>query len=81
MTTNSYLEYFLTLLGWIVNNGLWRILIATGLFTLPLVIKVIAVWLKVRECGEEAGNSRLQSLARIENTLYCAFFMMVVVCH
>ncbi|MDC9581611.1 conjugal transfer protein TraG N-terminal domain-containing protein [Xenorhabdus sp. PR6a] len=78
MTTNSYLEYFLTLLGWIVNNGLWQILIATGLFTLPLVIKVIAVWLKVREGGEEAGNGGLQSLARIENTLYSAFFVMMI---
>ncbi|QTL40333.1 conjugal transfer protein TraG N-terminal domain-containing protein [Xenorhabdus budapestensis] len=80
MTTNSYLEYFLTLLGWVVNNGLWQMLIATGLFTTPLVIKVIAVWLKVRECGEEDGNGGLQSLARIENTLYGAFFVMVVCC-
>ncbi|MBC8947293.1 conjugal transfer protein TraG N-terminal domain-containing protein [Xenorhabdus indica] len=80
MTTNSYLEYFLTLLGWVVNNGLWHILIATGLFTLPLVIKVITIWLKVREYGEEDGNGGLQSLARTENTLYCAFFVMVVCC-
>ncbi|WP_323870542.1 hypothetical protein, partial [Xenorhabdus szentirmaii] len=42
------------LLGWVVNNGLWHILIATGLFTLPLVVKVMAIWLKVRECGEDA---------------------------
>ncbi|MDC9597946.1 conjugal transfer protein TraG N-terminal domain-containing protein [Xenorhabdus anantnagensis] len=80
MTANSYLEYFLTLLGWVINNGLWHILIATGLFTLPLVVKVIAVWLKVRECGEEDGQAGLQSLARIENTLYGAFFVMVVCC-
>ncbi|PHM64181.1 conjugal transfer protein TraG [Xenorhabdus stockiae] len=80
MTANSYLEYFLTLLGWVINNGLWHILIATGLFTLPLVVKVIAVWLTVRECGEEDGQAGLQSLARIENTLYGAFFVMVVCC-
>ncbi|WP_426576255.1 conjugal transfer protein TraG N-terminal domain-containing protein [Xenorhabdus stockiae] len=80
MTANSYLEYFLTLLGWVINNGLWHILIATGLFTLPLVVKVIAVWLTVRECGEEGGQAGLQSLARIENTLYGAFFVMVVCC-
>ncbi|MDC9589471.1 conjugal transfer protein TraG N-terminal domain-containing protein [Xenorhabdus sp. XENO-10] len=80
MTTNSYLEYFLKLLGWVVNNGLWQILIATGLFTTPLVIKVIAVWLKVREGGEEDGHGGLQSLARLENTLYGAFFVMVVCC-
>lgn len=34
MTTNNYLEYFLTLLGWVVNNGLWNVLISTGLFAL-----------------------------------------------
>ncbi|WP_143706575.1 conjugal transfer protein TraG N-terminal domain-containing protein, partial [Xenorhabdus innexi] len=80
MTTNSYLEYFLTLLGWVVNNGLWHILIATGLFTLPLVIKVITIWLKVREGGEEDGAGGLQSLARLETTLYGAFFVMVFCC-
>ncbi|OTA19820.1 conjugal transfer protein TraG [Xenorhabdus beddingii] len=77
MTTNSYLEYFLTLLGWVVNNGLWQILMATGLFSLPLVIKVIALWLKIREESEEDGHRGLQSLSRIENTLYSAFFVMV----
>ncbi len=44
MTTNSYLEYFLTLLGWVVNNGLWNAISATGLFALPLLIKL-------RRCG------------------------------
>ncbi len=24
MSTNSYLEFFLTLLGWIINNGIWN---------------------------------------------------------
>ncbi|ECC8719963.1 hypothetical protein DKU39_19300 [Salmonella enterica subsp. houtenae] len=41
MTTNSYLEYFLTLLGWVVNNGLWNAISATGLFALPLLIKLL----------------------------------------
>ena len=30
MTTNSYLEYFLTLLGWVINNGLWNVLLSTA---------------------------------------------------
>ena len=74
MTTNNYLEYFLTLLGWVVNNGLWDVLIGTGLFALPLVFKVIGIWLKVREEGEDEGNKGLLSLPRIENVLYGAFF-------
>ena len=70
MTTNSYLEYFLTLLGWLINNGLWDVLLGTGLFALPLVFKVIGIWLRVREEGEDEGNKGLLSLPRIEHALY-----------
>lgn len=51
MTTNSYLEYFLTLLSWVVNNGLWNAISATGLFALPLLIKLLALWLQARSQG------------------------------
>ncbi|MEG3127001.1 conjugal transfer protein TraG N-terminal domain-containing protein [Pantoea cypripedii] len=80
MTTNSYLEYFLTLLGWVINNGLWNIMLSTGLFTLPLAFKVLGIWLKVREEGEDEGNKGMLSLPRIENALYGAFFVMVICC-
>ncbi len=80
MTTNSYLEFFLTLLGWIINNGIWNLLIATGLFALPLVFKVVGIWLKVREEGDDEGNKGKLSLPRIENALYSAFFVMLVCC-
>lgn len=53
MTTNNYLEHFLTLLGWLVNNGLWDLLTGTGLFALPLAFRVIGIWLKVREEGAD----------------------------
>ncbi len=26
MSTNSYLEFYLSLLAWIINNGLWSVL-------------------------------------------------------
>ncbi|ELF4281886.1 conjugal transfer protein TraG N-terminal domain-containing protein [Salmonella enterica] len=80
MTTNSYLEYFLTLLGWLVNNGLWDVFVSTGLFALPLVFKVVGIWLKVREEGEDEGNKGMLSLPRIENALYGAFFVMITCC-
>jgi len=73
MTTNSYLEYFLTLLGWVINNGLWNVLLGTGLFVLPLAFKVVGIWLKVREEGEDEGNKGMLSLPRIENALYAGF--------
>jgi hypothetical protein len=80
MLTNSYLEYFLTLLGWIINNGIWDILLGTGLFVLPLVFRVVGIWLKVREEGEDEGNKGLLSLPRIENALYGAFFVILTCC-
>lgn len=80
MMTNSYLEYFLTLLGWLINNGLWELLVSTGLFVLPLLFKVIGIWLKVREEGEDEGNKGMLSLPRIENLLYGAFFVMIACC-
>jgi hypothetical protein len=33
--TTDYLEYYLTLVSWIVNNGIWAVLVASGVFALP----------------------------------------------
>lgn len=71
---------FLTLLGWIINNSIWSLLIATGLFALPLVSKVVGIWFKVREKGDDEGNKGKLSLPRIQNGLYSAFFMMMICC-
>ncbi len=62
MTTNSYLEYFLTLLGCGVNNGRWSAISATGLFALPLLIKLLALWLQARSQGVDEGNKAALSL-------------------
>lgn len=80
MTTNSYLEYFLTLLGWVINNGLWNVMLSTGLFALPLAFKIVGIWLRVREEGEDEGNKGMLSLPRIESALYGAFFVMLACC-
>ncbi len=42
MSADSYLEYFLILLGWILNNAIWKTLLSTGLFALPIAGKVVA---------------------------------------
>lgn len=80
MTTNSYLEYFLTLLGWVINNGLWGLLTGTGLFVVPLAFKLVGIWMRVREEGEDEGNKGMLALPRIENALYGAFFVMITCC-
>ncbi len=56
MSADSYLEYFLILLGWILNNAIWKTLLSTGLFALPIAGKVVATWLRTREEGDDEGN-------------------------
>ncbi len=80
MTANSFLEYFLILFGWVMNNAMWTILGSTGLFALPLVFKVMGVWLKVREEGADEGNKGLLALPRIEHALYVSFVVMLFCC-
>ncbi|EPJ2775194.1 conjugal transfer protein TraG N-terminal domain-containing protein [Klebsiella pneumoniae] len=80
MLTNSYLEYFLTLLGWVVNNGLWNILITTGLFAAPVAFRLIGIWLKVREEGEDEGNKGALSIPRMEHAVYTSFLVMIACC-
>ncbi|WP_145482583.1 conjugal transfer protein TraG N-terminal domain-containing protein [Yersinia aldovae] len=80
MTANSFLEYFLVLFGWMLNNALWNILLSTGLFVLPLVLKVLAIWLKVREEGADEGNKGLLALPRVEHAIYVSFCVMLFCC-
>ncbi|MDC7865042.1 conjugal transfer protein TraG [Pantoea ananatis] len=80
MTANSYLEYFLILFGWVLNNSMWGILSSTGLFALPLVFKVLGVWLKVREEGADEGNKGVLALPRIEHAIYVSFVVMLFCC-
>ncbi|MGL4858497.1 MAG: conjugal transfer protein TraG N-terminal domain-containing protein [Enterobacteriaceae bacterium] len=77
MTADSYLEFFLVFLGWLINNALWIIITTTGLFALPLVLKVAAVWLKVRTEGDDEGNKGTLALPRIEQVLYVAFVVIL----
>ena len=37
----------------IINNGIWNILVASGVFALPFVAIVIQEWLKARSEGAD----------------------------
>ncbi|WP_288504989.1 conjugal transfer protein TraG N-terminal domain-containing protein [uncultured Pseudomonas sp.] len=73
--TNDYLEYYLTLVGWIINSGIWEMIGGTGLFAAPFAAIIIQEWLRARGEGQDEGNKGALSLARIENR----FFMALVV--
>lgn len=80
MTTGSYLEYALTLLAWVISNGIWGTLTATGFFALPLLFRLISLWLKAREQGKGEGSASELMLAWMENSVYAALLVMMFTC-
>jgi hypothetical protein len=75
--TTDYLEYYLTLVGWIVNNGIWNILVASGVFALPFVAIVVQEWLRARAEGADEGNKGVLSSMRIENRVWVAIVVIL----
>jgi hypothetical protein len=75
--TTDYLEYYLTLVGWIVNNGLWNVLVASGVFALPFLAIALQEWLKARTEGADEGNKGVLSSMRIENRVWVAIVVIM----
>ncbi len=80
MSTNSYLEFYLSLLAWIINNGLWSVLCDTGLFAAPFGAIILQEWLSARQQGADEGNKGLLSVPRIENRLWMAYIVVLFGC-
>jgi hypothetical protein len=70
--TNDYLEYYLTLVAWVVSNGIWEVLMDSGLYALPVIAIIIQEWLKARGEGADEGNKGMLSTIRIENRVWVA---------
>lgn len=70
--TSDYLEYYLTLVGWLINNGLWSVLVASGMVALPFIAIVLQEWLRARAEGADEGNKGVLSSMRIENRVWVA---------
>ncbi|MDR2014530.1 MAG: conjugal transfer protein TraG N-terminal domain-containing protein [Azoarcus sp.] len=80
LTTTDYLEYYLTLAGWIVEKGIWDVLVMSGLFALPFAIIVIQEWLRARAEGADEGNKGVLSSLRIENRVWVAVMVILFGC-
>jgi len=80
MTTGSYLEHYLTLLAWVINNGIWSTLLSTGLFALALGAIIVSEWLDARAQGADEGNKGVLSILRVENRLYVAYLVILFAC-
>ena len=70
--TNDYLEYYLTLVGWLISNGIWDVLMDSGMFALPIFAILLQEWLKARGEGADEGNKGLLACTRIESRLWMA---------
>lgn len=75
--TTDYLEYYLTLVGWIVYNGIWSVLVASGMFALPFIAIVVQEWLRARAEGADEGNKGVLSSLRIENRVWVAIVVIM----
>lgn len=80
MTFNvdSYLEYFLTLLAWIINNGLFGLLVSTGLFIAPLIGVLFKTWLEVKKQGADEGNKGELLIDWLGIQFFPAMFIIVL---
>ncbi|MFT0546192.1 conjugal transfer protein TraG N-terminal domain-containing protein [Allopusillimonas ginsengisoli] len=75
--TTDYLGYYLTLVGWIVHNGIWSVLVASGVFAIPFIAIILQEWLKARGEGADEGNKGLLSAARIETRVWVAVVVVL----
>lgn len=75
--TTDYLEYYLTLVAWIVNNGVWNVLVACGAFAIPFLAIVIQEWLRARSEGADEGNKGVLSSLRIETRVFVAIVVIL----
>lgn len=78
--TNDYLEYYLTLVGWIISNGIWAVLIASGVIALPFVGIIVQEWIRARSEGADEGNKGLLSTLRVENRVWAAVVVVMFSC-
>jgi TraG-like protein, N-terminal region len=75
--TSDYLEYYLTLVGWIIYDGLWNVLVASGIVALPFLVIVLQEWLRSRTEGADEGNKGVVSSMRIENRVWVAIVVIM----
>ena len=75
--TGDYLEYYLTLVAWVISNGIWNILVASGVFAIPFIAIIMQEWLKARSEGVDEGNKGALSAIRIENRVWVAIVVIL----
>ncbi|QLB12790.1 TraG-like protein [Bisgaardia hudsonensis] len=78
-TVDSYLEYFLTLLAWIINNNIFAVLIQTGISLIPLIVILFKTWIDVKKQGDDEGNKGELLIRWLGLQYFPAMFVIVIV--
>ncbi len=81
LTVDNYFEYIMTILGWMMNNQAWALLVDSGFFMLPLVFQLGALFMKAREQGDDEGNKGRLLAGWLENKLYLSVFLIFMTCY
>jgi hypothetical protein len=76
----DYFSHAMTLLGWIINNALWSVMVATGIAAVPFITLVLSEWFKARQEGDEAGTKGILTVNRIETRLYAIILAYAFTC-
>ncbi len=78
--TNDYLEYYLTLQGWIISNGIWDLLVTSGAIALPFLAIIVQEWFGARNEGAHKGEKGLVCAQRIEHRVWVAIVVIMFAC-
>ena len=57
MGVSSYLEFVTTLFGWIIYQGIWAVLVDTGIVFIPLIATVVANIASSHRAGDDEGSA------------------------
>lgn len=78
MTASGYFEYYLIMLGWVVNNGIWELLASTGLVLIPIIAIFVTSFIKARE---QSWELNVQSVIKgAETKLWIAYVVIMFAC-
>ena len=66
MGVASYFEFVTTLFGWILYQGIWAVLVDTGIVFIPIIAMVLGHVLESHKGGDDEGSAAIQSLKKIE---------------
>lgn len=78
MTVNSYFEYYLTMLGWAVSNGIWWVLLETGIILIPIVAIFVTSFTEVRQRDAETNVNSVVKEA--ETKLWIVYVVIMFAC-